>query len=345
MADGKPKRVGILTSGGDAPGMNAAIRAITRTALKEDMSVVGFYRGYDGVVNREYTELERRSVANIVQRGGTILRSARCAEFITIEDPIEYYHVDKKCSVTQRELGIDVLFVIGGDGSLKGGLALREHWDGQVIGLPGTIDNDLDGTDYTIGYFTALDTALHAIDKVRDTADAFERIFLVEVMGRMAGFIALGVGIGCGAEEVLVPERPFELRQLISRIQDSRASGKLSCIIVVAEGVVHRGVRSLDERITIHDSSVLAKEIQRETGLESRAVILGHIQRGGNPTALDRMLASMLGAYAVEAALEGETGVMVGVRAQKRCLVPLAETWSERKSLDDYLLKVQKILA
>ena len=247
--------------------------------------------------------------------------------------------------MTQRELGIDVLFVIGGDGSLKGGLALREHWDGQVIGLPGTIDNDLDGTDYTIGYFTALDTALHAIDKVRDTADAFERIFLVEVMGRMAGFIALGVGIGCGAEEVLVPERPFELRQLISRIQDSRASGKLSCIIVVAEGVVHRGVRSLDERITIHDSSVLAKEIQRETGLESRAVILGHIQRGGNPTALDRMLASMLGAYAVEAALEGETGVMVGVRAQKRCLVPLAETWSERKSLDDYLLKVQKILA
>ncbi|MDH4029814.1 MAG: 6-phosphofructokinase [Chromatiales bacterium] len=338
MADRRPRKVGILTSGGDAPGMNAAIRAITRTALKEGLSVIGFYRGYEGVVNKHYTELERKSVANIVQRGGTILRSARCAEFMTPAGR-------DKAADNLRELGVDVLFVIGGDGSLKGALALREHWDGQVIGLPGTIDNDLDGTDYTIGYFTALDTAVHAIDKVRDTADAFERIFLVEVMGRMAGFIALGVGIGCGAEEVLVPERDFELRSLINRIQDSRATGKLSCIIVVAEGVVHRGVKSLDERITIHDSSMLAKEIQRETGLDSRAVILGHIQRGGNPAALDRMLASMLGTYAVEAALKGETDVMAGIHAQKRCLVPLAETWAERKSLDDFMLHVQHTLA
>ena len=338
MSDSRPRNVGIVTSGGDAPGMNAAIRAITRTALKEGIGVVGFYRGYDGVVNRNFVPLQRASVANIVQRGGTILRSARCEEFMTPEGR-------DKGAQTLRDLEVDVLFVIGGDGSLKGAQALREHWDGQVIGLPGTIDNDLDGTDYTIGYFTALDTALHAIDKVRDTADAFERIFLVEVMGRMAGFIALGVGIGCGAEEILIPERPFELRALISRIQDSRASGKLSCIIVVAEGVVHRGVRSLDERITIHDSSVLAKEIQRETGLESRAVILGHIQRGGNPAALDRMLASMLGAYAVEAAIAGEDGVMVGVRAQERCLVPLEETWRDRKPLDEYMLKIQKILA
>jgi 6-phosphofructokinase 1 len=313
MADRRPRKVGILTSGGDAPGMNAAIRAITRTALKEGLSVIGFYRGYEGVVNKHYTELERKSVANIVQRGGTILRSARCAEFMTPAGR-------DKAADNLRELGVDVLFVIGGDGSLKGALALREHWDGQVIGLPGTIDNDLDGTDYTIGYFTALDTAVHAIDKVRDTADAFERIFLVEVMGRMAGFIALGVG-------------------------DSRATGKLSCIIVVAEGVVHRGVKSLDERITIHDSSMLAKEIQRETGLDSRAVILGHIQRGGNPAALDRMLASMLGTYAVEAALKGETDVMAGIHAQKRCLVPLAETWAERKSLDDFMLHVQHTLA
>ena len=250
-----------------------------------------------------------------------------------------------KAARTLRDLDVDALFVIGGDGSLKGAQALRDHWDGQVIGLPGTIDNDLNGTDYTIGYFTALDTALHAIDKVRDTADAFERIFLIEVMGRMAGFIALGVGIGCGAEEVLVPERELDLRELIKRIQDSKASGKLSCIIVVAEGVVHRGVHSLDERITIHDSSMLAKEIQRETGFESRAVILGHIQRGGSPAAPDRMLASMLGTYAVEAAIDGANGVMVGVRSRQPCLVPLEETWSERKPLDEYMLRVQKLLA
>ncbi len=338
MPDSKPRNVGIITSGGDAPGMNAAIRAITRTALKNGIGVIGFYRGYEGIIHNTYEILERASVANIVQRGGTILRSARCAEFMTPEGR-------DKAARTLRDLAVDVLFVIGGDGSLKGAQALRENWDGQVIGLPGTIDNDLNGTDYTIGYFTALDTALHAIDKVRDTADAFERIFLVEVMGRMAGFIALGVGIGCGAEEVLVPEREFDLGALIKRIQDSRAAGKLSCIIVVAEGVVHRGVRSIDERITIHDSSVLAKEIQRETGLESRAVVLGHIQRGGNPAALDRMLASMLGTYAVEAAIDGASGVMVGVRSQQRCLVPLEETWSERKPLDDYMLRVQKMLA
>lgn len=338
MADTKPRNVGIITSGGDAPGMNAAIRAITRTALKNGLGVIGFYRGYEGIIHNTYEVLERASVANIVQRGGTVLRSARSEEFLTPEGR-------DKAARTLRDLDVDVLFVIGGDGSLRGAKALLDHWDGQVIGLPGTIDNDLNGTDYTIGYFTALDTALHAIDKVRDTADAFERIFLVEVMGRMAGFIALGVGIGCGAEEVLVPERQFELRDLIKRIQDSRASGKLSCIIVVAEGVVHRGLRSIDERITIHDSSMLAKEIERETGLESRAVILGHIQRGGNPAALDRVLASMLGSYAVEAAIEGANGVMVAVQSQKRCLVPLEETWSERKPLDEFLLKVQKLLA
>jgi len=336
---GEPaRRVAVLTSGGDAPGMNAAIRAITRTAIKMDLEVIGFYRGYDGIVNKLYDPLDRRSVANIVQRGGTILRSARSKEFMTPEGR-------DKAAANLRELGIETLFVIGGDGSLKGALALREHWEGQVIGLPGTIDNDLSGTDFTIGYFTALDTALQAIDKVRDTADAFERVFLIEVMGRMAGFIALGVGIGCGAEEVLVPEQEFELRALIDRICKSKESGKLSCIIIVAEGIVHRGVRSLDERITIHDTGMLAKEIQQHTGLESRAVILGHIQRGGNPAALDRMLASTLGAFAVEQALAGANEIMVGVRAQELCTVPLEETWAEHKALDAYQLKVQRLLA
>jgi 6-phosphofructokinase 1 len=338
MARQRARRVGILTSGGDAPGMNAAIRAITRTAVKRELGVLGFFRGYEGVVNKDYEELERPSVANIVQRGGTILRSARCKEFMTPEGR-------DKAAANLRELGVEVLFVIGGDGSLKGAHALMEHWDGQVIGLPGTIDNDLNGTDYTIGYFTALDTALQAIDKVRDTADAFERVFLIEVMGRMAGFIALGVGIGCGAEEVLVPEREFSLIDLIGRIQTSKKSGKLSCIIVVAEGIVHRGVRSIDERITIHDTTMLAKEIQQQTGLESRAVILGHIQRGGNPAALDRILASSLGAYAVERALAGDNGIMVGVRAQELCTVPMEVTWASQKPLDPFQLKVQRLLA
>jgi 6-phosphofructokinase 1 len=338
MARQRARRVGILTSGGDAPGMNAAIRAITRTAVKRELGVLGFFRGYEGVVNKDYEELERPSVANIVQRGGTILRSARCKEFMTPEGR-------DKAAANLRELGVEVLFVIGGDGSLKGAHALMEHWDGQVIGLPGTIDNDLNGTDYTIGYFTALDTALQAIDKVRDTADAFERVFLIEVMGRMAGFIALGVGIGCGAEEVLVPEREFSLIDLIGRIQTSKKSGKLSCIIIVAEGIVHRGVRSIDERITIHDTTMLAKEIQQQTGLESRAVILGHIQRGGNPAALDRILASSLGAYAVERALAGDNGIMVGVRAQELCTVPMEVTWASQKPLDPFQLKVQRLLA
>ena len=338
MSQERPRRVGILTSGGDAPGMNAAIRAITRTALGENLEVIGFYRGYDGVVNKLYVELDRRSVANIVQRGGTMLRSARSKEFMTPEGR-------DKAAANLRELGVDVLFVIGGDGSLKGANALMQHWDGQVIGLPGTIDNDLDGTDFTIGYFTALDTALQAIDKVRDTADAFERVFLIEVMGRMAGFIALGVGIGCGAEEVLVPEQEFNLRDLIGRIQATKRTGKLSCIIIVAEGIVHRGVRSIDGRITIHDTTMLAKEIQTHTGLDSRAVILGHIQRGGNPAALDRILASTLGAYAVEQALAGASEIMVGVQARQLCAVPLQETWKDHKPLDEFQLKVQRLLA
>ena len=338
MSRERPRRVGILTSGGDAPGMNAAIRAITRTALGEGLEVIGFYRGYDGVLNKLYVELDRRSVANHVQRGGTMLRSARCEAFTTPEGR-------DQAAANLRELGVDVLFVIGGDGSLKGANALRKHWDGQVIGIPGTIDNDLDGTDFTIGYFTALDTALQAIDKVRDTADAFERVFLIEVMGRMAGFIALGVGIGCGAEEVLVPEQEFDLRNLIGRIQATKETGKLSCIIIVAEGIVHRGVRSIDGRITIHDTTMLAKEIQTYTGLDSRAVILGHIQRGGNPAALDRILASTLGAFAVEQALAGASDIMVGVQARQLCAVPLRETWKDHKPLDEYQLKVQRLLA
>ena len=338
MADKKPTKVGIITSGGDAPGMNAAIRAITRASLHHGLDVVGFYRGYDGIVNKNFTELTRRSVGNIIQKGGTILRSARCKEF---EEPAGR----DKAAANLNEIGVDCLFVIGGDGSLKGAHALTDHWDGQVIGLPGTIDNDLNGTDFTIGYFTALDTALQALDKVRDTADAFERIFLIEVMGRMAGFIALGVGIGCGAESVLVPEEPFELRDLVDGIRKTRASGKLSCIIVVAEGIVAEGVTSLDGKITIHDSTVLAKEIQRETGQDCRAVVLGHTQRGGNPAALDRLLASMLGAFAVEEALKGANKVMAGIIAQELRMVPLEDTWSTRKPLDDFQLHVQNILA
>lgn len=331
------RRIAVMTSGGDAPGMNAAIRAITRTALGHGLEVLGFYRGYEGILNRDYTMLDYGSVSNIVQRGGTILRSARSREFRTEAGR-------RKAAGNLEALDVDALMVIGGDGSLHGASLLGRVWEGQIIGLPGTIDNDVYGTDHTIGYFTALDTAMDAIDKVRDTAEAFERIFLVEVMGRQAGFIALGVAIAGGAEFLLLPDQPVDLGDLADGILESRRRGKLSCLVIVAEGAVEAGIPSLDGRSRIRDTATLAKELEGRLGFGCRAVILGHIQRGGRPAAPDRILASTLGTYAVEVALEGVTGVMVGMHAHKPGTVSLDEAWSSSRSLDDYELKVQRTL-
>ena len=320
------KRLGVLTSGGDAPGMNACTRAIVRTATHYDIQVFGFMQGYSGLVNNQFIAMDNRSVSNIVQRGGTILRSARCKEFKTAEGR-------QRAADNLDALQIDTLLVVGGDGSLRGAHLLSQQWPGKIIGLPGTIDNDLYGTDYTIGFFTALDTALDAIDKIRDTADAFDRVFLVEVMGRMAGFIAQFVGVGGGAEEILVPEQTFDVNVMCEHITAAKAKGKISYIIVVAEGAWPGGAVSL------------AQELQQRTGLECRPCVLGHIQRGGSPATLDRLLATKLGAFAVETAVQGQSGVMVGECNHTLVTTPLEQVWEQKKPLDPYLFKIQKILA
>lgn len=319
------RKLAVLTSGGDAPGMNACIRAVVRTATHYGAEVVGFEQGYHGLVYNHYVEMNNRSVSNIIQRGGTILRSARCQEFKTEEGrALAAKHL--------TDLSVDTLLVIGGDGSLQGLHLLSQQWDGKVIGLPGTIDNDLYGTDYTIGFFTALDTAQDAIDKIRDTADAFDRVFLVEVMGRMAGFIAQHVGMGGGAEEILVPEKKIELPEMCQHIMAAKQKGKISYIIVVAEGAWQGG------------AITLAHALQQQTGLECRPCVLGHIQRGGSPTTLDRLLATKLGAYAVEMAMQNQSGVMVGESDHQLISTPLEQTWSNKKPLDEYLFKIHKML-
>jgi len=322
----KIRKFGVLTSGGDAPGMNACIRAVVRNATHHGAQLVGFMNGYSGLVNNQYVEMNNRSVSNIIQRGGTILRSARCMEFKTEEGR-------KVAADNLTALEVDTLFVIGGDGSLRGAHLLSQQWQGNVIGLPGTIDNDLYGTDYTIGFFTALDTALDAIDKIRDTADAFDRVFLVEVMGRMAGFIAQYVGVGGGAEEILVPEHKADLQVMSEHILAAKAKGKISYIIVVAEGAWDGGATNL------------AQELQQKTGLECRPCVLGHIQRGGSPATLDRLLATKLGAYAVDIAMQNQTGVMVGECNHDLVTTPLEQTWSKKKLLDKYLSEIHKIMA
>lgn len=297
----RPRIIGVLTSGGDAPGMNACIRAVVRTAVYHGLGVVGYRFGYKGLIDADSRPLHGRSVSNIIQRGGTILGSSRCKEFET-EAGL------RRAAENLRSAKIDALLVIGGEGSLKGAVELAAHWNGQIIGIPGTIDNDLGGTDYTIGYFTALDTALGSIDRIRDTAESFDRVFIVEVMGRMAGDIAIGVGIAGGAEEILIPEMPEDMERIAERLRDAKDRGKLSYIIVIAEGFLEGGAIELSRRLT------------QLTSLPCRACVLGHTQRGGSPVAHDRILGTRLGVYAVEAALEGATGVMTGIKCGREVL-------------------------
>ena len=313
-----------MTSGGDAPGMNAAIRSVTRIALGHGIRVLGFKRGYEGILHEEFVEMEARAVSNIVQRGGTILKTARTAAFLTLKG-------QKKAAHNLQKLGVDVLVLIGGDGTFRGGMDLAKVWRGQLIGIPGTIDNDLFGTDFTLGFDTAVNTAVDAIDKVRDTADAHERFFLVEVMGRHSGQLALAVGIAGGAEEILIPERPVNIRAVCERLCAGRHRGKTSSIIVVAEGVEGGAFR-------------VAEQLKKLSRNEYRVCILGHIQRGGSPTAADRCLATRLGAYAVKAVVEGETGKMVGEIGGWRTLTPFRVAVKGKRRIDPLYGQMMRFL-
>jgi len=320
------KKIGVLTSGGDAPGMNACIRAIVRYGVSRGLEVVGIRRGYRGILDEDFIKLGRRSVANIIHRGGTILETARCEEMKTEEG------VRKASGILQRK-GIEGLITIGGDGTFRGAAALAEVGDVKVIGIPGTIDNDVYGTDNAIGFDTAINTALDAIDKIRDTAGSLQRPFFIEVMGRHRGFIALEVGIAGGAEDILIPEVETKIEQLCLDIRRSFKRGKKSSIVIVAEGDEAGGAFSI------------AQQVWERLRLEYRICVLGHVQRGGSPTARDRVLASKLGAAAVDALVNGKSGYMVGELKGETALTPLRETWEKRKELDSNLLRLVKVLA
>lgn len=318
------RKIGVLTSGGDAPGMNAAIRAVVRTAQYCNIGVMGIMRGYHGLIRNEIFELTPRSVADIIHRGGTILKSARSMQFRTPEG-------QEKAVKNLQDAGIEGLVVIGGDGSFRGALALQQKGI-KVVGIPGTIDNDIPCTDYTIGFYTAINTVVDAINKIRDTATSHERVYVVEVMGRNAGFIALYAGLAGGAESILIPEVPMDLDQVVQRINMSYELGKAHSIIVVAEGFDGdpKAGRGVDESAAFR----VGNYVKEKTGFETRVTILGHIQRGGNPTVMDRILASRMGEKAVRLLAQGKSGYMVGIANNEITAVDLEYALAQEKSLD-----------
>lgn len=316
------KKIAVLTSGGDAPGMNAAVRAVTRMALHNGLEVMGVQRGYAGLINGELFKMDRKSVSEIINRGGTILRTARCLEFKQEE-------VREKAAQILKAYGVEALVVIGGDGSFMGAKLLSKLGV-KTVGLPGTIDNDLSYTDFTIGFDTALNTIVDAINKLRDTSTSHERVSIVEVMGRNCGDLALYAGIAGGAEAIIVPEMPFDKDELVKTILEGKAHGKTHSIIVVAEGV--------------GGSTELAKELEAITGIETRATILGHIQRGGTPTADDIVLASEMGAKAVEVLLEGKTSKVIGIKDNKIFDMDIDEALDIERSFDENLYKMAKAI-
>jgi len=321
------KKIGVFTSGGDAPGMNAAVRAVVRMAKYNDISVIGIRHGYHGLIQGDFVELDASAVSNIIQRGGTILKSARSEEFRTPEGR-------KTAAENIRNADINALIAIGGDGTFQGATKLNDEQGIPVSGIPGTIDNDLAGTDETIGYDTALNTAMDAIDNIRDTADAHDRLFLVEVMGREAGFIALETGIAGGAEMILLPETLTEISDIKHSLHEIFQAQRRSSLVVVAEGDETGGAMKLADKIRDDFAQY-----------EMRVCILGHVQRGGSPTARDRVLASRLGAAAVQALIDGHENVMVGVVNNEIKITPLRNTWSKKKSINYDLLELAKILS
>ena len=327
MSTKKVTKIGVLTSGGDAPGMNAAVRAVVRTALYHGIEVYGIVRGYNGMVEGDIFKMDSKSVANIIQRGGTILKTARSAAFFEPEGR-------KKAYENLKKFGINGLVVIGGDGSFKGAQKFSNEFDIPCIGIPGTIDKDIAGSDFTIGFDTAVNTAVEAIDKIRDTADAHDRLFVVEVMGRDAGYIALHSGIATGAENILIPETKTDIEELIASLTEKEKRKKLVNLVVVAEG---------DELGGANEIGAIMKT--RLPNADIRICILGHIQRGGAPTCLDRLIASRMGYHAVECLLNGKHNVMVGIEDNKMKYTPLDNAVKAKQKISEEWLKIVKILA
>jgi 6-phosphofructokinase 1 len=323
----KISKIGVLTSGGDAPGMNAAIRAVVRTGIYHGLEVHGIMRGYQGLIEDDIFRMESRSVANIIQRGGTILKTARCKEFFDPEGRKKAYNNLKK-------RGIDGLVIIGGDGSFRGAVKFGQEFNIPCVGIAGTIDKDINGTDFTIGFDTAVNTAVDAIDKIRDTMDAHDRIFIIEVMGRDAGYIALHSGIATGAENILIPERKTDMEAIVSSLLEKERRKKLVNLIVVAEGDNFGGGNEVEK--------ILKEKLPNA---EIRLAILGHIQRGGSPTCIDRLIASRMGYHAVESLMEGRHNMFVGIQNNKMHYIPLEDAVKNKGKISEEWMKIVKILA
>jgi 6-phosphofructokinase 1 len=322
----KVTKIGVLTSGGDSPGMNAAIRAVVRTGIYNNLEVYGIMRGYSGMVDGDIFKMESKSVANIIQRGGTILKTSRCEEFYDTSGR-------KKAYQNLKKHGINGLIIIGGDGSFRGAQIFSKEFDIPCIGLPGTIDKDIAGTDFTIGFDTAVNTAVEAIDKIRDTMDAHDRLFVIEVMGRDSGYIALHSGIATGAENILIPEKETDIEGILSALMEKERRHKLVNLIIVAEG-------------KFGGANEVAKVIrERLPQQEVRVCILGHIQRGGSPSCFDRLVASRMGYASVECLMEGRFNVFVGILNNRMHYIPLDEAIKKKQRISDEWMKIVKILS
>ncbi|MFT4610805.1 MAG: 6-phosphofructokinase 1 [Glaciecola sp.] len=324
----KIKKIGVFTSGGDSPGMNAAIRSVVRTCAFHNIECVGIYRGYEGMIEGDFRPMDARSVKGIINKGGTVLKSARSLEFMTSEGR-------KKAHQHLLDANIDGLVAIGGDGTFTGAMVFNEEFNFPVMGIPGTIDNDIFGTSYTLGYDTALNTVVEAIDKIRDTASSHNRLFFIEVMGRDAGHIALNVGIGAGAEEILIPEEDLGLERLLESLRRSKQSGKSSSIVIVAEGdKIGKNVFELKDYV---EENMIEYDV--------RVSVLGHMQRGGSPSCFDRVLASRMGVKAVESLLDGKTNLMVGLLSDKIAVTPLDQAVKGKSEINMELLRVSDIMS
>jgi len=327
-------RIGVFCSGGDAPGMNACVRAVVRSALSSGNEVVGIRRGYQGILDEDFflntkgePHMTLRSVSNLSKRGGTFLHSSRSKEFRTVEG-------QKRAAANLTKHGIDAVIPIGGDGTFHGAVDLAKHWDGAIVGCPGTIDNDLIGTDYTIGFSTAVQTAVEAVDKIRDTADSHERMFLIEVMGRHSGYIAVYTALASGAESVCIPETPTKVPAIVEQLELLKRRGKSSIMMVVAEGDDGGGAIALQEKLEDADCP-----------FPMRSIVLGHLQRGGSPSPDDRILASRLGDLAVRSILAGKTGVMAGIMGEQPVLTPFEATYQEHRQIPSAMLDLMTVLS